>query len=206
MIISKGVTQEADGSWWYQTPKGQRRQVFVRLCENCNAQFVGSPGKVGSFCSPECNLRPCARCGKLFGSKFNRRKFCSDACRVGPATCEECGASFQASRHTAMRFCSKKCWGDARLPVGTKRVNGDGYVRIKISAERGTRGWRDRWLPEHRFVMQQHLGRPLEVYEQVHHKNGVRGDNRLENLELWDRSQPAGIRVVDFHCPGCSCS
>lgn len=50
---------------------------------------------------------------------------------------------------------------------------------------------------QHREVMEQSLGRPLFTYENVHHVNGVRSDNRLENLELWSSSQPSGQRVQD---------
>lgn len=50
---------------------------------------------------------------------------------------------------------------------------------------------------QHRQVMGEAIGRPLRSDENVHHKNGDRTDNRLENLELWIKSQPAGQRVQD---------
>jgi hypothetical protein len=56
-----------------------------------------------------------------------------------------------------------------------------------------------------RWVMQQQLGRPLAPGENVHHRNGVRTDNRPENLELWKTKQPFGVRAADYHCAGCRC-
>lgn len=50
---------------------------------------------------------------------------------------------------------------------------------------------------QHRHIMEVHFGGPLEKHENVHHLNGVRDDNRIENLELWSTSQPSGQRIED---------
>lgn len=50
---------------------------------------------------------------------------------------------------------------------------------------------------EHILVLEEALGRHLLAEESVHHRNGVRDDNRRENLELWVRPHPSGIRVED---------
>jgi hypothetical protein len=56
---------------------------------------------------------------------------------------------------------------------------------------------RKKRIYQHRLVMERLLGRKLHRHENVHHINGVRDDNRPENLELWSSSQPAGQRVAD---------
>lgn len=78
---------------------------------------------------------------------------------------------------------------DVPLRVSTgRRKNSQGYVTVR-------RGGRS--VMEHRVVMEELVGRPLYRDETVHHKNGVRDDNRPENLELWSSLHPVGQRVED---------
>jgi hypothetical protein len=72
-----------------------------------------------------------------------------------------------------------------------------GYVLIFEPKHPNAR--KDGYVSEHTKVMAAMLGRPLQRFEEVHHKNGIRHDNRPDNLELWARGmQPPGSRVSDL--------
>jgi hypothetical protein len=55
-----------------------------------------------------------------------------------------------------------------------------------------------KYKQEHRLVMEQIIGRELLPQETVHHRNGIRLDNRPENLELWAKQHLPGQRVEDL--------
>ena len=78
---------------------------------------------------------------------------------------------------------ARECQGADRWnwkPEGTKRLEttggSAGYISVKYDGE---------WVLEHRLVMEQYLGRPLEDGEEIHHKSQDKTDNRIENLELF---------------------
>jgi hypothetical protein len=83
-----------------------------------------------------------------------------------------------------------------RKPGESRQKNSGGY--IEVFQPDHPNAWATGFLLEHRLVMSQHLGRPLADDEIVHHKNGVKTDNRIENLELCLRFQPPSQRVEDL--------
>lgn len=132
-----------------------------------------------------------------------RRIGTTELIRYGPTcTLEGCGA-----KHRSRGYCQRhymRWWktGDPG-PVGSTRrtapertVTRGGYVLARSTGH--PRADKAGMVLEHILVMEAVLQRPLYPGENVHHRNGVRGDNRPGNLELWVTSQPRGQRPADL--------
>lgn len=169
------------------------------------------------------NTRTCQCCGKLFFSTYNSKRkgmtvLCSRSCS-GHATgkkveivCQMCGVTvLRSPSRNGGKFCSHHCVRNSIRVNGSpnrkpgRNVSKNGYVYVFVGHHPL---YKDKRRPdgkpwstdlEHRVVMAELLGRPLHSWENVHHKNGVRDDNRPENLELWIKPQAAGCRLEDVY-------
>ena len=177
--------------------KGCTKEAFARgICSphytKLRCESVLSEGK--SCCEPGCDkpLKGRGRCNKHY-QRFKKETatvFCSFP---------GCGSPHYSggicSGHYRQRQSGKNLTPLRRKAPGEWRnwyTNSQGYV-VRSRSLNG----KVEHQQEHRVVMSESLGRDLTRVENVHHKNGIRDDNRIENLELWEVHQTPGQRVSD---------
>jgi len=155
-----------------------------------------------------CMTKKCKFCKTIFSIKYRNKKqiFCSYKC-LGASKkkplrkCKKCGNSVKrnwSSKGNKMIFCSRSCSQSEKF---NHKWNGGTTIDIG--------GYRMKWIPpqerknsnryvrEHRYIMEKHIGRKLFKNEVIHHINGIKTDNRIENLQLVSRS-----KHQSFHASG----
>lgn len=197
------------------------RRQHEYVCELCGETGLGRKGQ--KFCSVAHAKRArihrvevagklrCGCCHKLkLVVLFSRTRYTltgrSNTCKVCTEkskrhtlfTCEACDRKDVGLK--GQRFCTRECRSrgmsgsrSANWKGGT-HINHYGYVIINAIT---VGGQRQTAQMEHRIIMEDTLGRRLFADETVHHINGIRHDNRVQNLELWTKNHPTGQRVLD---------
>lgn len=188
----------------------ERAERITFTCQQCGAPFNLLPGFVAAYRKK--HGRDPMYCSRTCTGLARRTQTEADQ----TFECEHCGKTVDRRRYqrstghtkfyTEQKYCSPECKilgqavrAEKRFLAGDigRHVKKHGYVWLSIPANISRTGKKTEML-EHRWVMEKHLGRPLLKGETVHHINGERADNRIENLELFSSRHGPGQRVVDM--------
>jgi len=174
----------------------------MKNCKNCSKEFNYN-GFYCHWCSQKLREEkrkgiPCKSCNEIKAITNKTFHLCAYCYRK--KIFDENPEYKEKVKDRAFRSRRKGRGQDPDAPL-MKRQSGEGYICkngykhiTKLNHPNSSNRGR---IAEHRFIMCEHLGRSLKKNESVHHKNGVRTDNHIENLELWNKGQPAGQRVED---------
>lgn len=147
----------------------------------------------------------CGQCGVMFQRWKHQtgRKYCCRSCSyIGRRTrvelqCHNCSATFlrdpAQQKRCKRHFCSPQCFHESNSGSKSIKWKGGSLTRCGYRVI-----YRDTHrILEHRAVMEEHLGRPLLEEEIIHHINGDKLDNRIENLQITSLQEHQSLHKID---------
>jgi len=159
-----------------------RPAVFIH-CNMCNKLFKRKRVKQ-TFCSLMCGEK---------GKKFVQTRFAKKI----KVRCSTCNCEFEKwpclfrktinLKHYCNPICGNLSMRSGKTSYGFKKTTGSPLNPYRRCMKEG------KYVYEHRWLMEQHIGRKLLKNEHVHHINGNTTDNRIENLEILSNSDHAKI-------------
>lgn len=194
-------------------------------CKKCQKPFYVTPWAYKrrknppGFCSMDCKTRFTRE--KHLKRDPNPNGLCFCGCGEKTPLALYTSETYQTVKGLSTRYLfghakrekARDKGGHGKLGFGRYK-NNHGYIHIRFNTlpdkEQGlfktmiTRFAGFEAILEHRLIVARRLGRALIKRENVHHINGIRNDNREDNLELWQKYQPCGQRVSDLciYCKG----
>jgi len=173
-----------------------KKHAAKGLCQTHATRLrrTGTTEKIKRWKAPKlCTVEGCNKVHSAKGychSHYGRAKFKGEFESV---KCSVSGCNTHKSYNDG--FCSKhhkrfiKYGHTDAPPEPTGWINKQGYRNVSINGKD---------VLEHRLVMAKHIGRDLYPEETVHHMNGIKDDNRIENLQLFASRHPKGQTIEDM--------
>ncbi len=190
----KDICRNCYQSKWQKT-------IPNKVCDGCKEIFNLSgttcPNCRNNKINEESRKIPCSVCHRQGLILFNKTKKVCITCHRKDI--EEKDPVFKEKRRKQIRESNRRKRGTPiDAPIRKSKgfwITKQGYVMVYKPDHANSNA--NGCVQQHVLIMSEKIGRPLKEKETVHHKNGLRDDNRIENLELWVTSQKPGQRVED---------
>lgn len=176
------------------TPHNKGVFMIVKQCLFCHKDFKAAK-KTTKYCCRSCQS---FHLGQLYGKqRAEKRK------NGVTLKCEHCQSEYYVPKYRIdlTKYCSRVCLGYANPERAEKARNNSPIMRrAGLSKPKKYKVIRvdGKQVREHRYLMEQHLGRKLDRNEQVHHINGDCLDNRIENLQVLTNSEHQKLELSVF--------